>query len=348
MIDIALATIQSLSVHHVGNKNNGDPLLISQNEITIGDTLFQDKLLSFFLGSLPTHEQLRFTNAQNDFTENALYNWCKELFSGKNNFHTISVHIAKHLYDVSMHPQIKSGDLFVVHLKNISYNGETVHGLGIFKSENKHSFIQVHTEDKQAAVYLLEGIHLEKLDKGALILNTEAGDGYRVCILDRSNKNTEAEFWKNNFLQLAPCNDEFQQTKQMLEIAKTYVTTQFTEDFEVEKPEQIEMMHRSIEYFKTRESFDNKEFEREVLSAPTVIESFRNFKDHFVQDNNIELEDSFEISDTAVKKQQKFFKSVIKLDKNFHIYVHGNRELIEQGTDPDGKKYYKIYYKEES
>jgi hypothetical protein len=134
----------------------------------------------------------------------------------------------------------------------------------------------------------------------------------------------------------------------MLEIAKTYVTTQFTEDFEVEKPEQIEMMHRSIEYFKTRESFDNKEFEREVLAAPTVIESFRNFKDHFVQDNNIELEDSFEISDTAVKKQQKFFKSVIKLDKNFHIYVHGNRELLEQGTDADGKKYYKIYYKEES
>ena len=40
-------------------------------------------------------------------------------------------------------------------------------------------------------------------------------------------------------------------------------------------------------------------------------------------------------------------KSVIKLDKNFHIYVHGNRELIEQGEDEKGK-YYKVYFKEES
>jgi hypothetical protein len=52
-------------------------------------------------------------------------------------------------------------------------------------------------------------------------------------------------------------------------------------------------------------------------------------------------------SESAVKKQARVFKSVIKLDKNFHIYVHGNRELIEQGTDEKGK-YYKVYYKEES
>jgi len=39
---------------------------------------------------------------------------------------------------------------------------------------------------------------------------------------------------------------------------------------------------------------------------------------------------------------------VLKLDKNFHIYIHGNKELIERGTDPDGRKYYKIYFEQES
>ena len=39
---------------------------------------------------------------------------------------------------------------------------------------------------------------------------------------------------------------------------------------------------------------------------------------------------------------------VIKLDKNLPIYVHGSRELIEQGVDEEGRKFYKIYYKEES
>jgi len=28
--------------------------------------------------------------------------------------------------------------------------------------------------------------------------------------------------------------------------------------------------------------------------------------------------------------------------------VHGSRELIEQGTDEHGRKFYKIYYNEES
>ena len=55
-------------------------------------------------------------------------------------------------------------------------------------------------------------------------------------------------------------------------------------------------------------------------------------------------QDNFEISAQAVKQQARAFKSVLKLDKNFHIYIHGNREMIEQGIDENGRKYYKIYY----
>ena len=33
-------------------------------------------------------------------------------------------------------------------------------------------------------------------------------------------------------------------------------------------------------------------------------------------------------------------------DCNFHIYVHGNRNLLEQGEDEKGK-FYKVYYQEE-
>jgi hypothetical protein len=57
--------------------------------------------------------------------------------------------------------------------------------------------------------------------------------------------------------------------------------------------------------------------------------------------------DSFEISTQAVKKQARIFKSVLKLDKNFHIYIHGNRDMIEQGVEKDGRKYYKIYFENE-
>ena len=40
-------------------------------------------------------------------------------------------------------------------------------------------------------------------------------------------------------------------------------------------------------------------------------------------------------------------KSVIKLDKNFSLYIHANRQLIEQGEDDKGT-FYKIYYKEQN
>jgi len=108
------------------------------------------------------------------------------------------------------------------------------------------------------------------------------------------------------------------------------------------------ILNRSVEYFKSHESFDKKEFEKEILQDTGIIKSFRNFDSAYREENEIEPTDNFEISPQAVKKQARIFKSVLKLDKNFHIYIHGDRELIEQGIDKDGRKYYKIYYKDES
>ena len=61
----------------------------------------------------------------------------------------------------------------------------------------------------------------------------------------------------------------------------------------------------------------------------------------------LDLDDRFTISADAVKKQARVFKSVLKLDKNFHIYIHGDRNKIERGVDEAGRKFYKIYYEQE-
>jgi predicted RND superfamily exporter protein len=129
-----------------------------------------------------------------------------------------------------------------------------------------------------------------------------------------------------------------------LQIAKTFVVKQLPEDFEVDKPRQIDMLNKSIEFFKKNDMFDKDEFEKEIFGDKEVISSFKSFYDDYKENNNVEIQDNFEISNQAVKKQARIFKSVLKLDKNFHIYIHGDRELIEKGTDPDGRKFYKIYY----
>jgi hypothetical protein len=60
--------------------------------------------------------------------------------------------------------------------------------------------------------------------------------------------------------------------------------------------------------------------------------------------NEVIITDEFEVSQQAVKKQARVFKSVLKLDKNFSIYIHGDKSFVERGKESDGRKYYKFYY----
>ena len=126
-------------------------------------------------------------------------------------------------------------------------------------------------------------------------------------------------------------------------------TNDYADKFEVNKTDQIDLLNRSAEYFKTKEQFSLQEFTEEVIHHPEVVETFVAFKKNYESSRQFELGDDFEINLSAVKKQAKVFKSVLKLDKNFHIYIHGRRDLIEKGYDElSGKQYYKLYFEEES
>jgi hypothetical protein len=108
------------------------------------------------------------------------------------------------------------------------------------------------------------------------------------------------------------------------------------------------LLNRSVDFFKKKEKFVKEEFESEVLQDQGLITSFRTFDDAYRESKELDAFTEFEISSVAVKKQSKVFKSILKLDKNFHIYIHGDKSLIERGVDADGRKFYKIYFTEES
>ena len=263
-------------------------------------------------------------------------------------FHANTINIAKHLFELSIHPQIKSGDLFVAYFSKINVVDEITDAIGIFKSENRQDFLKVDAALDGFSLHYEDGINIEKLDKGCLIFNTDRDKGYKVCTIDKSNKAGEAQYWMDSFLQLKPCSDDYHYTKEFLNITKNFVTQQLSEEFDVTKAEKIDLLNRSVEYFKSHETFDKNDFEKEVFQDKNMIKSFQNFDEIYREENEIELDDNFDISAQAVKKQARVFKSVLKLDKNFHIYIHGNRELIEQGVEKDGRKFYKIYFEEES
>lgn len=347
MIDYSNCTINNISIHHVGNKTNGEDLIVSKSKLDTGDKDLNALLVQYFFTSFTNPEFYNFTFSNQDFKLNPLYNYATQIFDSPVSFHPQTVNIAKHLYELSVHPNIKPGDLFVVHCSNVLVDHEFVELIGLFKSENKQSFLKLDLFSGNFDLNYEKGINIEKLDKGCLIINTNKDEGFKVCIIDKANK-SDAQYWKDSFLQLRPCSDNYHHTKELLNMAKNFVTQQLSEDFEVTKADQIDLLNRSVNYFKTHETFDKADFETEVFQDEKVIQSFRSFDKTYREDFDVTMSDSFDISAQAVKKQARVFKSVLKLDKNFHIYIHGDKDLIEQGVERDGRKYYKIYFEEET
>lgn len=348
MIDYTTGHIEKLSVHHVGNRNNGEELNLSALPVDISDDTLKDLLMKFFLHPFSAPEFYNFSFSNGDFNLNPLYNFAAQSFASSKSFHAKTVDIAKHLYDLSNHPQIKSGDLFVVYVRDISLNDETTDAIGIFKSENRQDFLKLNTEADNFTLQYEDGISIEKPDKGCLIFNLDNEQGFKVCMIDKPGKAGEAQYWKDEFLKLKPCADQYHKTHQFLSLCKDYIKEQLPAEFEVTRADQIDMLNKSVSFFKSNEQFDYKNFTREVIQEPGMIRSFGRFKEEFEQQNSLALADEFDISNAAVKKQAKNFKSILKLDKNFHVYIHGDRNLIEKGFDDEKRmNYYKIYFKDE-
>jgi len=345
-IDFTQVEIEKIITHQIGNKLRDEKYSLSNEESNL-ESETKNYLLKYFFSLLKTEELHRFTHAVN--TEmNEVFTLTKDIFSSPDSFILNSQNIAKLLYEQSMHPKIKEGQLNIALFSNILIEGELVNVLGIFKSETSSPFIQMRKQKSNYNIIHEIGFDLKSMDKGCLIFNTDIENGYKILIIDNSSKSNEAQYWKDDFLNVSVLKNEYHQTNQFLGIAKQFVTKQLDEDFEVSKTDKIDFLNRSVDYFKKNETFDKQNFEEQVFGDSNVIEAFRKFDKSYRQENEVELSDNFEISAQAVKKQARVFKNVLKLDKNFHIYIHGNREMIEQGIDENGRKYYKIYYEEEA
>jgi len=349
MIDISQISFRSLSVHFAGNKTADEPLIISDEPIDISDARVREGLQKYFFTHFKKPEFYRFTHTDT-VDLNTVYRQCDRIFSESGDVHDISASMARYLYEKSVHPQIKGGELYVAHFKNCLLEDELVDAIGIFKTESKNQFFKVEQDGSHFRVLQDYGVSEEKMDKGCLVFRTERIEGYKVCIVDSSSsKGEEARYWREDFLGLTPSNDDYHKTNNFLTLCKTYIKEQMPEEFVVEKTAQIDMLNKSVDFFKKHETFDFKEFSAEVMQEPYLMESFERYKDDFQEEHQVNVDVPFEISDMAVKKQAKIFKSILKLDKNFHIYIHGNRELIEKGYDEDRRmNFYKVYYTQES
>jgi len=348
MVDYSNCNIDLVSVHEVGNKTQGEEINTSKTPLDISDDALRAYLSQYFLSNFKMDEFYSFTFSDGDHTMNPLYQYAHKIFDDKESFHRNSISCAKHLYELSTHPNIKAGDFYTVYFSRVIFDGVFTDAIGLFKVDTKDTYLKLLNEKNDYQITYDSGSGISNMDKGCLIFNVDKGSGNKVLVLEKASK-SDVNYWKDIFLNLKPVNDSYQATKTFLSVCKDFVTDHLEHEYEVTKTDKIDFLNKTVDYFKKNESFNEGAFLKEVFNDSGVSESFQAYKQEFANERFIELDSEFEISNAAVKKQARVFKSILKLDKNFHVYIHGDKSLIEKGYDEQvGKSYYKIYFDEES
>lgn len=345
MINYQQSILQGLVTHAFDNQSESGDMILAPSMMDISDVELYDTLVKYFLVHFKEPEFYQFAHHSGDIMLNPIYNYIASIFENPSDLYGQSVKIARHLFEKSKHPNIKPGELHIAYFTELLVEDEWVDAIAIIKSESKDTYL--HMNDAMSLKSEV-GINIGKIDKGCIIFNTGKESGYKICNIDHSNRFNEAKYWRDEFLMLTAISNDFVQTKDYIRATKSFVKDRLSKDFDTDSIDEAALMQRSFEYFKNNETFDTNEYEVKVFKDNRVIDAFQDYKSEYQNLRQVELGDQFEISDYAVQKQSRVFKSVIKLDKNFHIYVHGDKNLITKGEDELGRKYYLLYYDSEN
>lgn len=345
MINLFNTHISSLSIHRVGNKSRNEGVLLSTIPYELDDEL-RPLLKEFFLKPFRDKEEnyYQFTH-ETDLEFHELFQLVSQVFEQPGTAHEQSKKIATYLFDQSMHPHIKSGEVYVAYLENVQIDNEKVPALGIFKSELKQDFLQFTEGEDQLEASLQHGVNLNKLDKGALIFNAKKEEGYKILSVD-SNR-YDARYWLEDFLGVNAFEDDNFYTKKYLKFCQN-----FAKDVVLpaeDKKEEVMFMNRAVNHFAKNELFEESAFMNEVIDNPDLMPEFRNYKTEQAPKYKIEDLTTFPIANTAVSAARKKIKNVIELDTNIQIKLdfinpESAERFVEKGWDEEKQMYYYLVY----
>lgn len=333
--------MDALSVHRIGNKSALEGVDLSTSPIPI-DGMLSDLLKSYFMKAFKDEERYSFTHSTS-LNLNAVYSYVSTIFDNIESFHKESINIAKFLYEQSEHPNIKQGDLYVVHFKDCILDGETIDAIGLFKSENKDTYIQIKSIDGGFDIIGQTGMNINKIDKGCLIFNTSHDKGYVVCVVDNANHN-DAKYWVKDFLQLKRREDDYRQTEQMVTMCKDFITKL---PKEYDKASKAVMMNKVIDSLGDK-NVSIKSVSEKVFTPVGAGNAFISYADDFQNKQEITFKESFCGKTESINKRGIKTVTKVRLDDNFEISILGDEKNIERGYDKErGKMYYTLYFDNE-
>lgn len=345
MINLYATQIEHISIHRVGNKNKGEGIFLSAEPFALNDET-TGLLKEYFFKPFREKEENYFKLSNEvDVEFNELYKLASTIFEDASNSHMASKKIATLLFEQSNHPHIKSGEVYVTYLSGVHLDNEKVDAIGIFKSELKHDFLQFKEKESNLDIIVQQGININKLDKGCLILNVNKEDGYKVLSVD-SNK-YDTKYWLENFLNVIPLSDDNFKTKNYLKFCQN-----FAKDVVLpaeDKQQEVLFMNRAVNHFAKNDAFEETNFLNEVMENPALIPEFKHYKVEKGPKYSIEDVSNFDIANKAVSDARKKIKNVINLDTNIQIKMdfinpESAEKFVEKGWDEERQMYYYLVY----
>ncbi len=344
MINLDNALITKCIVHKVGNSYASETSVFSNIEMDMDQHELLEIKKIFVKNFKAPLKSNQFSHAI-DLSQNVIYKLIKDMFDSDTHYLKNTKNIVKYLFEQSTHYSIKSGEVFIMNFDGVVHQDVMSNAVGIFKIENSTNFIKSDYHQNAINIFLDKGIVGRNIEKGCIVFNSEVEDGYIVYSYEKNS--TDTQYWNKNFLSIIKREDSFNTTSTLLETYRDFVMNDFSSE-SMSKKDKIELINKSIEYVSEQEEYMSvEEFIQTNLVDEKSQHQYKAYLDNYKEAYEVEIEDTVVVSKDAVKYQQKRFKSVIKLDKNFHIYVHTNENFIEQGVEDNGRKFYKLYYETE-
>lgn len=196
MIDISSARVVHCVVHKVGNRLREEGFLLSSDEIK-GNADLHGTLLRHYLAPLIQERLANEFYHESDIGLNALHQFSRRIFERPLDFVTQTQNVAKHLYSASNHPSVLGGELISIFYTDVRVNEESRLAMGIYKIEERESFLDVVEEGGKLNLVEHRGIPI-RIQKGALIL-----EGTNE-VFSKEAGNNISKYWTESFLKVRP------------------------------------------------------------------------------------------------------------------------------------------------
>ena len=339
MINISNSTLKSISAHRMFLHSDKRYIKVSEMGLDTLNMQNDNALLKFLCS--PFQEVINYHFSSID--KNELYLTCLEIFSDPGIFHFKSIDCANSLYQDSPDSTVDSAEFVMIYISEILIGDELTDAIGFFLIENKSTFLKVEQLENKLSLFLTSGVLQSKIEKACLVLNDDRDSGFNVLCPRKLKSQETTRHWIEDFLNVKQKRDEYFKTDRMINLCRQFAEEGLMSD----KLDKLDLVQGTVQYLSDNDSFNMDDYERDVIRQPELIDAFQEYRDSFDEGKEA-LPDHFEISRKALSYNKRYIRSILKLDKNFHVYVHGNRENIIRGFDPDRKQYYyQLYFDQE-